>query len=218
MSEQDEINRIWFDASTITVESTPLVSRYFNDEVFVRLSGAFSHSTVKVSFDKNSIDIVVTHPAVRKMHSRLYYSIDAEKWRLHYEILRIDPDYSGQRLAARSFIVQARAAQELEIDAILASAKGDFQMATKANADERWAGYWVWPRLGFDGDIPVAALRRLSPRFQNLKRVSQLLASPEGEQEWLLHGSSIDVRFTPTAGSLSWQALNRYTTHRGIQI
>lgn len=69
-------------------------------------------------------------------------------------------------------------------------------------------GHLVFPRLGFDADIPEATPARPAA-VQGCIRLSQLLADPTGATFWDAEGVSIpEMMFDLTPGSLSWQTLS----------
>ena len=121
-------------------------------------------------------------------------------------------------MAARSIGLQARAAHLLGFDRIAAYAVGNHVTAMRSLKEEQWSGYWVWPRLGFDGAIPEATKLQLSPKFQSYNLLSQLMETEEGQGEWLLHGDDVAVRFDPRPDSASWKLFNRYTAKHAIKI
>lgn len=218
MNERDAIGQRWFDANSVRIEVAPAAQGFFDDEAFIGLSGALSNSTVKVDFPQSYIEMEVIHPAVRRMRRRLYFDIDTNQWNIENIKFRIRPEYWGQDLAARSIAVQASTAKNFGMGALSAYAMGNFQTANHPSKDERWSGYWVWPRLGFDGDIPVEIQQKLSGNLRHCKRLSDLMVSEAGREEWLRLGGDVEVRFDLSAGSISWQIFNRYTSERGIRM
>lgn len=218
MEEQDFISRRWFDTASVKVLANERVLEYFDEEALARLSGAFSDSIVQATIEGLAIVMEVHHPAVRKMRRELSFDIQEDCWFIYNSKFRINPDYWGQQLAVRSVATQARAAQSLGIRRISTYALGNFQMANRPSKDERWSGYWVWPRIGFNGEIPPEVRRKLSAPFSGCKTLSDLMQTDEGEAEWLLHGDDVAVRFDTAQGSTSWKILERYTSKRGIRI
>jgi hypothetical protein len=218
MSDKDAITQWWFDTTKVKVEVGAGVPAVFEETDYIRLSGAFSGSSVQVEVSGTSISMDVKHPAVRKMRREISFDITSGRWFVYNSKFRIRPEYWGQDLAARSIFTQARAAQALGFDRLSTYAVGNFQSASNPLKEERWSGYWVWPRLGFDGDIPADVVSRLSPPFQHFKRVSQLMQTEAGADEWHRQGDDIAVRFELAAGSVSWQLIERYTLERGIRV
>lgn len=218
MSSPDPITQRWFDPSTVSVVVEPNVPAVFDSDDLVGLSGALAHSKLTVRYTGLFISLDVEHYAVRKMWRELFFDIDKNCWAVYNRKFRIHTDYWGQDLAGRSIAIQARAAHRIGVGRILTHAVGNFHTANHVEVEERWSGYWVWPRIGFDADIPAAIRPRLSAAFQGCRRLSELVATEAGEREWYLHGDSVHVEFDLTAGSSSWRTLERYTTKRDIRV
>lgn len=223
---QDEISLQWFDPRRVRVVFADDVSEFFDEEALIALSGALSDSTVSVyrvvSGGSNpqfeAIQLRIQHPAVFSMSRFLRLGVDGE-WYVENAKFRIRHDYSGRRLAARSLVIQARAAQELGFRHIVLDAVGDYNLARLKFQDDRWVGYWVWPRLGFDAEVPSSVTRRLSSHLQYCRLVSDLLRIPGGLDEWELYGESLKgAKFDLTAQSVSWQLLAQYTNERNIKV
>jgi hypothetical protein len=230
MDERDETSRRWFDLGTVKLEMDNDVSDYFDEEALIALSGALSDSTVtaKKVFGKGArtgdappfeaIRLQVHHPAVFSL-ARLLRQDEAGDWYVENAKFRIHADYLGRRLSARSLTIQARAAQQLGFRYIVLDAVGDYNMARFKYPDDRWVGYWVWPRLGFDADLPAHLLRKLPRDFQERRRVSELMGSEEGLNWWELYGDTLNgARFDLTADSMSWQLLAQYNERRDIKV
>jgi hypothetical protein len=218
MSQQDEISKRWFDPSSVRVTFANGAPRYFDDEAVIGLSGAFSNSHVKVELSQSAFVMTVEHFAVEKMRRDINFDINKDKWFVYNSKIRLRPEYAGQRLAVRSIAMQARAAGALGFDRLSTYAVGNRQTALSRLPEDRWAGYWVWPRIGFDGDIPEATRKLLPLKFQGFQRLSQLLETDEGEYQWMLHGEDVAVQFDPRPNSISWEIFSRYTSKHGIRI
>ena len=214
----DGISKRWFDSRTVSIQVAPEASGYFDSDTLISLSGAFSNSKVVVTFDGSYLQMDVQHAAVRNMRRQLFFNLDTNSWQLNNLVFLIHPDFWGQDLAARSIFVQAKAAQALGIRHLSTFAVGNFQSANHPIKEERWSGYWVWPRLGFDAELPWDIKRLLEPKFQRCHRLSDLMNTVEGEQEWMVKGSDIYVKFDLLANSISWDLLSRYTSKRDIRV
>lgn len=214
----DAITKVWFNHATVQVYREPNVPDVFDDEALVGLCGAFSDSRVLVNFTGMFLQLEVIHPAVRLMRRELSYDLDAGKWVVFNAKLRLQPDYWGRDLGVRSIALQARAAQALGVGHLATFAVGDFSTASNPRKEDRWSGYIVWPKIGFDADIPADMLHRLPAAQAAARRLSDLMASSEGQDWWLRNGSDIAVRFDLASGSVSWRLLERYTSERGIRV
>lgn len=229
MDEQDEISRHWFDPGRVQLELVDDVSAAFDEEALIALSGAPSNSVVTVrkatsqphsgeALAPEAIRLEVHHEAAFSMN-RLIQQRTSGEWFIRNTKFRIRHEYSGRRLSARSLLVQARAAQALGFQEIVLDAVGDYTLANLKFREDRWVGYWVWPRLGFDADIPASALRCLPERLRGCTRVSELMHTAENQDLWLLHGETLEnAKFDLTGDSLSWQLLAKYAQERNIKV
>lgn len=218
MPNQDAISRRWFDAATVTVVVEPNVPPIFNAQDYIGLSGALSHSRVHVKFEGGFVQMEVANPAVRRMIRRIVYDLESAVYRVWNAKLVIRPEFWGQDLAARSITVQARAAKDLKFSRLSAYAEGDVTTATATNPNERWSGYYVWPRLGFNAAIPEDVLGKLPQGLWHATTLAHLMETPAGQNFWYEHGHGISVDFDLTADSISWQTLMCYTTEKQIGI
>lgn len=216
--DRDATTRRWFDTSSVKVSINDRVPDVFSPQELAELSGAFAGSEVHVSADGMAISMEVRHHVVRKMRRDIAYDPDLDSWYIYNNKIRLDPNYWGQHLAARSISIQARAAQALGFHRLSAYAMGNYDLASRSTREEVWNGYFVWPKLGFDGDVPEDVRAKLSPHLQKYETVLQLIQAPGGEKEWIRHGDDISVRFLLHPGSDSWQKLERYTEERGIRV
>jgi hypothetical protein len=235
VAERDDISKRWFDVDSVDVHISGEFpeyidpAKYFSNSDFVRLSGAFSGATIDVrpEFTKrgfngaavvDGIRLSVKHNAVMRME-RILRLNETGGWLLHNAKIRIKPEMSGHRLGARIVTIQARAAQELGFEAIKLDAVGSYQQAQIKFEEDRWIGYYLWPRLGFDAPMPNHVLKSLPNEFLHCRQVSELLQSKEGIDWWLLYGDSLDsARFDLTADSVSWQLLLRYLSEHNIKV
>jgi len=176
MDQQDAISKRWFNPAKVKVLVAADVPPFFDDEVYVGLSGALSDSIVRVSKSGSAIYMEVHHPSIRQMRRALFLSAQTNLWALYNTNLRTRPDSWGQDLAARSLYTQARMAQTLGFDHISADLVGDYRSANNPNNDEKWTGYWVLPRLGF-AVVPGDIRQRLPADLRGCKRISDLLAT-----------------------------------------
>ena len=99
-----------------------------------------------------------------------------------------------------------------------------------------WVGYKVWPKLGYDGEIPLNGERTdngapmseesikdfhktMAPKikaagFKEPYMVSHLLMVDGGADWWDEHGESFDAKFDLTEGSHSMQTLAAYLAEK----
>lgn len=75
-------------------------------------------------------------------------------------------------------------------------------------------GYAIWPKMGFDADIPSDKKRQIEmavesgrvPKTEDGKvpsKLSELMKTPEGREWWEERGQGMEMRFDLTAGSIS---------------
>lgn len=217
MEDRDETSRIWFDATQVQVTADPAVREIFDDDALILLSGAPSGSTVTASKTDGGVALHVQNPVLMALVRHLEWRDHGPSIRNH--VFQIRPEYRRRGLGARALLVQARAAQQLGFAAIELDATGDYQLAHARHPHDRYLGYCVWPRLGFDADLSPEQARRLSPAWRACKRVSELMVSAEGRDEWHLHGDTLnDAKFDLTPGSVSWRFLLAYSRQRNIRI
>jgi len=81
-------------------------------------------------------------------------------------------------------------------------------IVTSASALEGDTGYFTWPKLGFDADIPNSVLEKGGTPPHSEKRVSELYNTPEGKKWWKENGRAeglIDMTFDTMPGSRALQ-------------
>lgn len=196
----------------------PGVPRIFDTNDLIELSGAFADSELIVKYNKMAIILEVKHHAVREMVRELFFDLDKNCWVIHNTDFRIHPSFFGHNLAARSIAIQANAARRVGAGRITTLGVGNFRTARYPELSQQWVGYWIWPRLGFDADIPAAIKHFLSANLQGCCRISDLIATPDGMHEWLVHGGEVSLEFDLAEGSKSWAVLDCYTAERNIRV
>ncbi|UXH77810.1 hypothetical protein [Roseateles amylovorans] len=217
MDDRDDTSRTWFDPSLVHVQADEAVLEFLDEEALIRLSGAPSWSRLIATKTPRGIAITVQNDVVMAMVRHIERRGDETI--IRNQVFQVNPDYRGRRFGARALTVQARAAQALGFDAIELDATGNYVMATTGHPRDRHSGYYVWPRLGFDTNIPPSTLRRLPQKYKGCARISDLMASQEGQDDWFIHGDTLnDARFDVAPGSKSWDLLLAYCQQRHIRI
>jgi len=89
---------------------------------------------------------------------------------------------------------------------------GVAELRADAVRGEGDSGYYVWPRLGFDGPLPAGL--GLPPGLAGARTVQELLARPGGVAWWRDHGVRVEVAFDLQPGSRSWDILRAYLARR----
>ena len=99
------------------------------------------------------------------------------------------------------------------------------------------SGYYVWPLLGYDGDINwdthrdsfwnedydtgdyddwIDLMADAPESVRNAKRVSEVMTTKEGRDWWLKYGVVIDLEFDLSDGSQSMRAFNKYLKRKEL--
>lgn len=122
-----------------------------------------------------------------------------------------NPPGTGSRMFANQVKSAAQwGVHHIEMDA---SGKGDGTMNRKVAVkpgEPDMNGYYTWPRLGCDAEIPDSHRSALTGRYREAKTLSQLFAMPDGNKEWYRHGSVLRVTFDLTPGSHCHAVLDAY--------
>jgi DUF971 family protein len=120
----------------------------------------------------------------------------------------------GKGIGAELIHNQVTDAAKAGVKKITVDAIGDF-----ANQDHH-NGYYTWPRLGFDGELPGNWKERmqangldvgkLPDKLQNARRVSDFFKLKDGRNLWKRFGFGLPLEFDLSAGSRSRQVLSSY--------
>ena len=98
--------------------------------------------------------------------------------------------------------------------------------AFRARSNPSWVGYKVWPKLGYDGDIPGAVngdrWREIEPKlaaagFKEPYQVSHLYKIEGGQEWWEEHGEAFDAKFDLSDDSHSMKVLSAYLAEKAKQ-
>ena len=123
---------------------------------------------------------------------------------MHNEYFYVEPNGSG--VGTRIFATQAHAAYALGIR----------QIETVAARGPTLNGYYTWPRVGYNADIPPALARRLPEGLAGATTVQDLMRTPQGRVWWKVNGIGMPMTFDPTPGSASMRMLDTYMQERGL--
>lgn len=110
-------------------------------------------------------------------------------------------------LGTKIFSAQVEAAARMGAKKIIAIA---------AKSDE-YVGYKVWPKLGYDADIPAQIRFSLPAEFRGARRISDLMKTAEGTKAWETYGNSTAMEFDLTPGSYSRKTLDAYVKAKGYR-
>ena len=84
-------------------------------------------------------------------------------------------------------------------------------------------GYKVWPKMGYDGEIPASVIRDLPSEIQDKFKAAGLAGTPMvswfykvkgGEEWWSENGRSFDATFDLTPGSKSLEVHDKYVAKK----
>jgi hypothetical protein len=114
------------------------------------------------------------------------------------------PKGTGTRILAR----QVRAAAASGFQRLEAFAAGEHLSEN--------VGYFVWPLLGYDGDVPPAAAPYA--REHGLQRMSDFMRTQEHRDWWLENGSAFDAEFDLREGSLGRAVLETHVKKNAIKL
>lgn len=114
---------------------------------------------------------------------------------------------TGKGSATAMFPRQVQACREAGFDRIECTARRD---------DENgYVGYAIWPKLGYDGEIPKLYRLRMGFSGLSIKKFSDLMATSWGPEWWKKNGGTVELSFDLNPGSRSLARLNQYLAARG---
>lgn len=207
-------------------DSRPTVAKMFNrdiDDDFVRrLIGApdGSEITITASGDRRTIQSFTDLPAdlyveflvegkhINTMQRTYYRDMNTGELVVHNDELSLAKDAPkgmGTRILYRQ-VVESSAAGVTRIDTHAAGSKKDY----------KYNGYYTWPRLGYDGDIPDKARDKLPKEYASAVTVRDLFMLEGGAEWWKENGSAFDASFSLEPGSVSMEILEEYARRKGI--
>lgn len=149
---------------------------------------------------------------------------------------RVRSDKQGQGLGARILWNQVQAAIEGKFERIEtgSSGRGTKLAPTEdfaGHSSEEYAGYYVWPRLGFDSDLKEflrerrlsedpedrATYRDFKKQFPTVRRVSELMLTDEGKKWWQEYGGELNsLVFDLRSNSQSILTLTKYMQEKEL--
>lgn len=116
----------------------------------------------------------------------------------------VEPEHQGKGIGADVFGRMIEASRRLGLAKIRAHAA----------KSERENGYYTWPKFGYDGPIPAHLKARLPASLAGAERISDLMATPEGDQWWKENGTTVDLVFDLAPGSASMRMWAAYLAAR----
>ncbi len=136
---------------------------------------------------------------------------------LYADSLEVKWSERGQGVGGEVFDRMVDQAQRSGINRIETSA---VRLDATLSSDDEKIGYKVWPKLGYDGDIPEDVLKTssLPSSLQGSTRLSDLMKTGEGRQWWEEHGDSVRLQFDMASDSLSMNVWNASRKKREVKV
>lgn len=195
-------------------DSFSFSGRRFTSSHLARLTGAPDGARFSFQNGAGGVMIKATHEfyageSVRKL------SIDNEGYLILFNYqLHIKPAVEGgpgPGFGTRIFARQVAAARDFGIPTITT-------YAGAIKGEKSLVGYFVWPKLGFDADIPTELVPKLPESLSGCSRVRHLYNTIEGENWWKSqkHGCMMD--FDVRESSPQSIHLANYLDAKGVSI
>jgi hypothetical protein len=226
-----------FDGSPATVvHGTPnlvqlLGAAVFSDDDIRELSGAPSNARVEYRLMTQWQDVGDDLPP-----PGLYFFVTHPTWILHQNAIGLCADGPGkfmvyikdvfltdtapQSLGAVLFKRVVRFCIRYGVGRIRLFGAGG--RLWRGNGIGRWAGYYSWPRYGFDMELR-ADDKALIPHFPHVPshlgacaRVQEVLKGADGKEWWKLCGNGDFMEFDCSPGSVSLVTLEAYLIGKGV--
>lgn len=217
----DAITRKWFDVATVEVVRAPELALWHSDEELIRLSGAPAGSCLAATVTScGAIELVVKNESLlaEPMVRRIVQEADGYAFHIVNAVIAMNASSIGHGIGSRSVYVELfEASRHAHFRRVRALAVGD---ARSRVGDRPLSGYSLWPRMGFDADLPepLKDHAQLPDRHRGDLRLLQLIATAEGAAFWERHGSSLWVEFDLREGSDSWRTLRTFLDERQIEV
>ena len=169
--------------------------------------GAPDGSIIDIESGSSAVWITAKHPSVSDMKRTLMRE-DGNLVMINNILVLNDtaPKGMGTAIVTR----QVEAARQLGISKI--------EMFATGNAQSReFNGYYTWPRLGFNAEIPTGTISRIPSEIKGTMRdntMLELYRTQAGRDWWRENGSNSRLAFDTSPNSKSSQALDAYNEER----
>lgn len=162
-----------------------------------------------VSGRGSGIDVEVRAPGLTTMRRTIVAEPGASRATTIYnQEIGVRSELQGRGIGTRIFADQVEAA----------AAAGFRKIETHAARElGLFNGYSTWPKLGYDAAIPKVVRAKLPAEMAGARRVSDLMATPEGRKFWDEHGIGTDMTFDLAPGSYSRRTLDAYLKAKGMR-
>lgn len=179
-------------------------------QVLSQSAGALEGSTVVMMGGRGGVHMEVhddRYRAVTSVQRSAEGDLYLENWNF-----QVFPHERGRGLGTEIIKTQIDAAHQMGARGIVVHSIGDWKRRETHN------GYYTWPRMGFDGDLPrdwqsrmmATGLTEIPEQFSQASRVSDFFKKPEGRELWKRHGFPMELAFDVQPGSLSRKVFDNY--------
>lgn len=176
-----------------------------------RIAGAQNGARVSIrpGFVDGSVGVSIEHPDavnwVRSVHANSDGTLTVEN-----QLFFLKPRAQGSGFGLKAFGQQVR-------DGFASGVRAIHTCAGKGGkGGEKMNGYYTWARMGYDADLEGDFRRKLPPALAGAKRVSDLMATPEGRKHWNDRGYMTSMTFDLSPGSKSIETHNEYLKSKGL--
>lgn len=167
------------------------------------VSGATDDAVVKIELndsDPATAEVGIIVRADGYEATRLIAIDGHGKRYLKANTFNVEKQYQGQGIfAPRVFGRMVEQGARLGLDRIVTTA----ERSPNAN------GYYTWARFGYDAPLRADHKGKLPESLRGAEKISDLMASEEGQQWWKTHGDTTEMTFDLKPGSKSrkiWEA------------
>lgn len=218
----DDIYRVWFKADTVKVNVELEEKKDFlSVEEIVALTGAPGESDILVRQVGRIIQFRISNQIFAEdMYRYLVADAGGMSYYLDNVVMVLKEAFTNKGIGPRCVIKEIHAAgrlrDELPIRCIQVDAVGNYDSFFWEKDPLR--GYYVWPCMGFDAEIPDSVKSKLPRKFHHTRYLSELMFDKDGRREWLIHGESTKLSFDLAPDSCSWKLLSQYMREKGIGL
>ena len=156
---------------------------------------------------------------------------------IHNDIFKLESDeLKGKGIGIDVFSSEVEQAIKENISYIDTYAAGSYQQS-QLQGEDKWLGYYVWPRFGYQRTIELEDIGMYSYRMDENKlnflasatgrttddlrenrsfEISDLMKTPEGQKWWKINGHGGGMKFDLAEGSVCRRVLSEYRKEKGI--
>lgn len=195
----------------------------FADAQYVELVVARPCDTVRV------YPHLDTHPQTGQKTEMIFISLDGEvkpdgsrQWHRYRAIYSFHRSERGLELSLQNFEISREEERGHGVGAHILAAQaqaayrlGFSSIGCVAERKPGRNGYYSWPRLGFDWEIPASMRARLPTEFGIITRLSDIMGSADARVWWKEYGWSVPADFDTRPDSESMHALRLFFEDKG---